>query len=121
LGALAAALAVMLAAAGAHLVRGKLTADAMSVFDTALLMHMVHALGLVLAGVVAAQRPQSALVALAGWLMLAGLLLFSGSLYLYVLADLPFMRRVTPWGGVSFIAAWLALAAGVWLRPDTRP
>jgi uncharacterized membrane protein YgdD (TMEM256/DUF423 family) len=117
-GALNAAVAVLLGAAGAHLLRARLTPEAMTVFNTALQFHIFHALGLILVGLSAGHRPQSRWIRIAGWLMLAGLLLFSGSLYVYVLADMPFMRRLTPWGGMSFIAAWLALALGVWVKCD---
>lgn len=121
LGAVNAGCAVLLGAAGAHLLKARLIPEAMSVFNTALQFHLFHALGLILVGLVAMHNPHSRAIRMSGWFMLAGLLLFSGSLYVYVLADLPAFRRFTPWGGISFVAAWLILAVGVWVNPDTSP
>lgn len=121
LGAVAAAAAVLLGAAGAHLFKARLSPEALTIFHTAWQFHFFHALGLVLVGLVAARRPQSRAVRISGGLMCAGLLLFSGSLYVYVLGDMPLMRRFTPWGGMSFVAGWLALAVGAGTAPDETP
>jgi uncharacterized membrane protein YgdD (TMEM256/DUF423 family) len=110
-GALSAALAVVAGALGAHALKD---AAQMALMRTAVLYHMFHALGLLALGLLARQRPNAALLAWSGGFMFAGIVLFSGSLYLIALADLPGLRVVTPFGGTAFIVAWLLLAVAVW-------
>lgn len=113
LGGLFAALAVIAGAFGAHALADSVSPERLDTFRTGAFYHMVHALALVLVGAIShrvATRP----IRVAGWLFVAGTLLFSGSLYMLVLADLPIMGAVTPLGGLSFISAWLLLAFGVW-------
>jgi uncharacterized membrane protein YgdD (TMEM256/DUF423 family) len=74
---------------------------------------LAHALALVAAGLLLERAP-GRLVRAAGWLFLAGIVLFSGSLYALVLLDLPALGAVTPFGGLAFIAGWLCLGAGAW-------
>lgn len=110
-GALLMALAVALGAFGAHGLRGRLDAYRMSVYEKAVFYHFVHALGLLVVSVMpkAGVLTQSA----ANWvcgLLLAGIVLFSGSLYLLGLTGNRALGAVTPFGGLCFIAAWLALA-----------
>lgn len=111
LGALSAALSVVIGAAGAHLFAAK-PAQSLALFQTALQYHQLHAVGLLAVGLVLS-RTAAGTVAAAGWLMLAGTLLFSGNLYLRSLADFHALHALTPWGGGAFILGWLALAAGV--------
>lgn len=113
MGALLGAAAVMLGAFGAHALKGRLTADAMAVYRTAVEYHFYHALGLALVGAVAMRLPDSITLAAAGWAMLAGLLLFSGSLYVLALTGARWLGMVTPIGGLAFIAAWLLFAWAV--------
>lgn len=111
-GALAAALAVALGAAASHGLRAHLAAnDPAGWFATALAYQQWHALGLVVVGLAAMRMPSRWFVA-AGWLMVAGLLLFCGSLYLRSLAGVHELRALTPWGGGAFIAGWLCVAVG---------
>jgi uncharacterized membrane protein YgdD (TMEM256/DUF423 family) len=107
---LAGALAVMLGAFGAHALRAKLGADLLTVWNTAVQYHFWHALALLAIGLVAIHLPDSLALRWAGWLMLAGILLFSGSLYALALTGVRGLGAVTPFGGVAFIAGWLALA-----------
>jgi uncharacterized membrane protein YgdD (TMEM256/DUF423 family) len=109
-GALSAAAAVALGAAGAHAFASR-PAHALALFQTALQYHQLHAIGLLVVGLVVARGAGAAAIA-AGWLMLAGTLLFSGNLYLRSLADYHALHAVTPWGGGAFILGWLALAFG---------
>ena len=109
LGALAAALAVVAGAFGAHGLRGRLSPDMMAVFETAARYHMYHALGLLAVAVVAGRLMGRGAV-LSGWLFVAGTLLFSGSLYLLALGGPRWLGAVTPLGGLCFIVGWLALA-----------
>jgi uncharacterized membrane protein YgdD (TMEM256/DUF423 family) len=113
LGAVACLLAVALGAFGAHALRGKLTADMLAMYQTAVQYHFWHALGLVAIGLVAFHLPASVPLRWAGWLMLAGILLFSGSLYLLATTGLRWLGAVTPLGGVAFIAGWALLAFAV--------
>lgn len=116
LAALAGALAVMTGAFGAHALRAKLTPDLLAVWQTALQYHFWHALALGLIGVLTLHRPDSRALRSAGWLMLLGLLLFSGSLYALALTGVRGLGAVTPLGGLAFIGGWLALAWAVWRR-----
>ena len=74
---------------------------------------MYHALALLAVAWAADRWPGGATVA-AGWLFLAGIVLFSGSLYLLSLSGVRWLGAVTPLGGVAFLAGWLALAWAVW-------
>ena len=99
-------LAVALGAFGAHGLKSRVSAEMLAVWQTAVLYHLVHALGLLLVGLLALQLPVRA----AGWTLLAGIVLFSGSLYLMVLTGIRPLGMVTPLGGVAFLAGWLLLA-----------
>jgi len=110
LGAVLLAVAVGLGAFGAHALKARLGAELLAVYHTAVQYHFYHALGLLMVGVIAMQLPASGLVRAAGWLMLAGIALFSGSLYLLSVSGMRWLGAVTPFGGTAFIGAWLLLA-----------
>lgn len=112
LGAFAAALAVALGAFGAHALKARLAPDLLVVYQTAVQYHFYHALGLVLVGLALVHWPDSAWAKLSGWIMLAGIVLFSGSLYLLTLTGQRWLGAITPVGGVAFIAAWVLFAVG---------
>jgi uncharacterized membrane protein YgdD (TMEM256/DUF423 family) len=110
-GAILLALGVMLGAFGAHALRGRLDDYSLGVYEKAVLYHFIHALGLLIVSVF----PRiGVLTQSAGtWvcsLLCAGVVLFSGSLYVLALTGVRGLGAVTPFGGVSFIAAWLVLA-----------
>lgn len=105
-GGLAALVAVALGAFGAHALKGRLSPELLTVWHTAVEYHLFHALGLLAVGLVAAQLAESTLLKWSGWLMLSGIVLFSGSLYALALTGLRWLGAVTPAGGVAFIAAW---------------
>lgn len=109
-GALSAALAVMLGAFGAHGLRGRLPPDLLAIYQTASQYHVYHALGLLAVGLLAAQLPASGALRWSGGLMLAGTLLFSGSLYLLAISGQRWLGAITPLGGTAWIVAWLLLA-----------
>jgi len=109
LGALSALVAVAAGAFGAHGLRSRLTPEMLAVFETGARYQMYHALGLLAAGWAAARWPGTA-AALAGWLFLAGTVVFSGSLYALALTGVRALGAVTPVGGVAFLAGWVALA-----------
>lgn len=110
LGSLSAMLVVVLGAFGAHALRARIPAELMASYQTGALYHLFHALGLVAIGLIAAHLPASGLVRAAGWLMLAGTVLFSGSLYVLAATGVRALGMVTPFGGLAFILAWLLLA-----------
>ena len=111
LGAVSAALAVAMGAFGAHALSETVTPDRIETWRTGAHYHLVHALALVAVGLVAAHR-DGRLVYTAGWLFVAGTVLFAGSLYALVLTDTAVLGAITPLGGVAFIAGWLCLALG---------
>lgn len=109
LGALSAFLSVAAGAFGAHALRARLTPEYLAVFETAARYQMYHALGLLSVAWAAARWP-GPLPQWAGWLFVAGTVLFSGSLYLLALTGARWLGLITPLGGVAFLAGWLCLA-----------
>lgn len=85
----------------------------MSIFQTGIQYHIAHGLGLILLGVVAVNLVHSSLIVTAGWVMLAGILLFSGSLYALSLSGLKKLGAITPIGGVAFLASWVLVIVAV--------
>jgi uncharacterized membrane protein YgdD (TMEM256/DUF423 family) len=116
LGALSGFVAVGAGAFGAHALRERLTADMLEVFKTAVSYQMYHALALVGVGILLARFSVdgSTWMNAAGWLFVAGTLLFSGSLYALSLTDVRWLGAITPLGGVAFLVGWLALSIGIW-------
>jgi uncharacterized membrane protein YgdD (TMEM256/DUF423 family) len=113
LGGINAALVVMLGAFGAHGLKTKLTAEMLAVYQTGVHYHLFHALGLLAVGLVATQIADSVWLKWSGWLMLAGIILFSGSLYVLSVSGLRWLGMVTPFGGVAFIAAWIVFVIAI--------
>ena len=113
IGALLAALGVGAGAFGAHALRTRLTPELLTVFETGVRYHLIHALGLLAVAWAATRWPGQATQA-AGWLFLAGIVLFSGSLYGLSLSGVRALGAITPLGGVAFIAGWLTLAWAIW-------
>jgi uncharacterized membrane protein YgdD (TMEM256/DUF423 family) len=112
-GAAAMFLAVALGAFGAHALKSRLTPDLASVWQTAVTYHAWHALALLATGLVMLHWPERAGLGLAGWLFIAGIALFSGSLYAMALTGVRGLGAITPLGGVAFLAAWAVLAWAV--------
>jgi uncharacterized membrane protein YgdD (TMEM256/DUF423 family) len=109
LGALSGFASVAAGAFGAHALRSRLAPDLLAVFETGARYQMFHALGLLAAAWVGARWPGPA-ATWAGWLFVAGTVVFSGSLYLLALTGVRWLGAVTPVGGVAFLAGWIALA-----------
>lgn len=84
-------------------------------FETAVQFQFFHGLGALAAMLLGLAGRGGALRAVAGWLMLAGTLLFCGSIYARALGASPGIVALAPYGGVAFMLAWLCLAASVWL------
>src|SRR5579872_3209518 len=102
IGAAALALAVAAGAFGAHGLRGRLDDYSMSVYERAVFYHFIHALGLLIVPLLLRGPGAGRVCAL----LLAGIVLFSGSLYVLALSGVRALGAVTPFGGVAFIAAW---------------
>jgi uncharacterized membrane protein YgdD (TMEM256/DUF423 family) len=113
LGAVFCACGVMLGAFGAHALRARLAADQLALWNTATQYLFWHALGVLGVGFACVQLTDSPWPRVAGGLLAAGILLFSGSLYLLALGAPRALGAVTPIGGLAFIAGWAALAVGV--------
>ena len=108
LGALSALISVAAGAFGAHALRERLAPDLLAVFETGARYQMYHALGLLAVAWAVGRWPGPA--SAAGWLFVAGTVLFSGSLYLLALTGHRWLGAITPLGGVAFLAGWAALA-----------
>lgn len=114
LAALLLASAVALGAFGAHGLKHKLSADLLQVYHTAVEYHVYHALGLLAIGLIMGFYPDVSGVRWAGWLLLAGIVVFSGSLYVLALSGIRWLGAITPIGGLAFIAGWITLAVSLW-------
>jgi uncharacterized membrane protein YgdD (TMEM256/DUF423 family) len=115
IGSILAGIAVATGAFGAHGLKNIVSAEMLDTWDTAVRYQMFHALGfLALAWTVSHWPAQTNLISLGGWLFLAGVLLFSGSLYILVLSGARWLGAITPFGGVAFVAGWVCLALAAW-------
>ena len=114
LGSINAMLAVMLGAFGAHGLKKTLPVDLLTTFATGAQYHFYHALGLLAVGLLAMHLPASMPLRLSGWLMLAGIIFFSGSLYLLAITGIRWLGAITPLGGVCFIISWVMIAVAVY-------
>lgn len=115
-GAVAALLAVALGAFGAHALRSKLDDKAMANYQTGVQYQMYHAGGLMVVGLLGRLAVAGTLLLWAGWLFVAGAVLFSGSLYVLSITGKKKWGMVTPLGGVAFIAGWALLAVAAATR-----
>jgi len=109
IGAALALVGVAAGAFGAHGLEGRVTVERLATWDTAAQYQVVHALALLAVAWATTVWP-GRITSAAGWLFVAGTLLFSGSLYLLVLTDTPWLGAVTPLGGLAFLAGWACLA-----------
>jgi uncharacterized membrane protein YgdD (TMEM256/DUF423 family) len=115
-GAVLAGLAVAAGAFGAHWLRNRLAPGDLAIYETAARYQMYHSLALLLAGVMPARR--SPRILRAGCrLFLAGILLFSGSLYALALSGQRWLGALTPLGGAAFLAGWACLALAAFREP----
>jgi uncharacterized membrane protein YgdD (TMEM256/DUF423 family) len=105
---------VVAGAFGGHALKSRLAPDLMAIYQTAVQYHFWHALGLLGVGIALTLRPESGALVAAAWLLVAGLVLFCGSLYALALTGVRGFGAVTPVGGFAFLAAWAALAWAAW-------
>lgn len=111
IGAIALALAVMIGAFGAHALQGRLDVYSRGIYETGVMYHFFHALGILIVSVLPRTGVLTASRASTVCLLLAiGILLFSGSLYVLAISGVRMLGAVTPFGGLCFIAAWVLLA-----------
>lgn len=104
------ALAVALGAFGAHGLKNRLEAYSLSVYEKAVFYHFIHALGILLVALLARTSAISVgAQTRVGWLLLIGVILFSGSLYALAISGIRLLGAITPIGGIAFIVGWLVL------------
>ncbi len=113
LGSLSAFLGVALGAFAAHALKERLAPDLLATFEIGVRYQMYHALALIAVAWACTRWPGN-LPAVAGWLFLAGTVLFSGSLYLLALTGVRWLGAVAPFGGLAFLAGWACLAWSAW-------
>jgi len=111
-GAINAFLAVALGAFGAHGLKDRLDAHYLEIWKTGVTYQMFHALGILIVAMLLSKVASSSLFTWSGWLMLAGIILFSGSLYVLSLTKIGILGAITPLGGVCFLAAWVLIVLG---------
>src|SRR5437763_575806 len=111
-GAINAAIAVGAGAFAAHGLRDRLDARALEVFETGARYQMYHAIAIILAGIIATGAGRGAQTA--GWIFQAGIVLFSGSLYVLAVTGVKGIGAITPLGGLAFLVGWLWLAWAAW-------
>ena len=104
------ALGVAFGAFGAHALKDKLDAYSMTVYEKAVFYHFVNALGILVVALLARTSAISVTAqSRVGWLLLIGIALFSGSLYVLAMSGVRILGAITPFGGIAFIAGWLVL------------
>ena len=110
-GAVNAAIAVVLGAFGAHALKDRLSEKYLAIWETAVQYQMFHALGLIAIGILMSSSLLGPITQLnwAGYLLLAGIIIFSGSLYVLSLTGIGVLGAITPIGGVAFIVGWIML------------
>lgn len=109
LGCLFAFMAVAAGAFGAHALRARLEPDLLAVWETGARYQMYHALALLVVAMAAGRWPGGGW-ALAGWLFTAGVIVFSGSLYVLAFTGVRWLGAITPLGGLCLLGGWIALA-----------
>lgn len=110
-------LTVALGAFAAHGLKNRIEPELLSVFQTGVDYHGLHALALLAAGLMASYVPGRT-IRLAGWAFMLGILLFSGSLYLLAVTDTHWLGAITPFGGTAFLFGWVCLAVAAWQSPE---
>ena len=114
-GAFSAATAVGLGAFGAHVLQAMLSPERLESFEVGVRYHLLHSVALIGVGALAG-RWQSRAVSIAGLLLLGGVLLFSGGLYVWSLSQLRMVVHIVPLGGICLLAGWIVLAVAAWRR-----
>ncbi|MEI6141665.1 MAG: DUF423 domain-containing protein [Mariniphaga sp.] len=108
LSAISGALAVLLGAFGAHLLKQIITPELLEVYKTGVQYHFYHTFALLAVGIIGRQYP-SAILKWSGYLFIAGIVIFSGFLYLLAITGIKALGLIVPIGGLSLVAAWICL------------
>jgi len=116
IGALLSALGIALGAFGSHSLKTKLNPEELVIYDIATRYLMYHAIGIISLGILAYNVPES-VVAMPIIIMLIGIVLFSGSLYLISINGYTTLGIITPFGGTAFIVSWVLLAINIFKLP----
>lgn len=114
LGAVNAFLCVVLGALGAHGLKSILAPDILTTFQVGVQYHFYHAIGLILVGLTLNRFPQARALKFSGILMLIGIVLFSGTLYIVSVTGWKGLSMTAPLGGMSYMSAWLLFAWAIW-------
>ncbi|MDH5361413.1 MAG: DUF423 domain-containing protein [Gammaproteobacteria bacterium] len=118
IGATMALLGVAFGAFGAHALKGQLDGYYLEIYKTGVLYHLIHALGIILTGIIAQHSLNAGRVVLSGYLMVGGIVIFSGSLYLLAISGQRWLGAITPIGGILFMLAWGLLALSSYKQKD---
>lgn len=113
-------LAVGIGAFGAHALKSHLDEYALSIYQTAVQYQFYHSLALLGVGLLCLWYPQSRLLLASGIAFFAGILVFSGSLYLLSFTGIRWLGAITPIGGLAFIAGWVLLLVTAWGLPEAQ-
>lgn len=107
-------ISVILGAFASHALKDRLSDRALEIWETGTKYQMYHALALILIALLITRLPASTSLLVAGYAFIAGILLFSGSLYALSLSGIKWLGAITPLGGVAFIIGWICLAVAAW-------
>jgi|SRR5208283_161131 len=113
MGSISAFLAVVLGAFAAHMLKAKLPADLFNIWEVGVRYHLFHAFGLFIVAWATTQWHEVNFVP-AGWLFVAGTIIFSGSLYILSVTGIRWIGSITPFGGICFLGGWFWLAWAMW-------
>ena len=107
-------ISVVLGAFASHGLKGKLSESALAIWETGTKYQMYHALALFLTALLLHRLPHSLPLIVAGYAFIAGIIVFSGSLYTLSLSGIRWFGAITPLGGVALIIGWISLAVAAW-------
>lgn len=116
LGSLNALISVALGAFGAHGLKSRLSPDMLAVYQTGVHYHMMHALGIIAVALIVDRLGGTAMAAWSGGLFCAGIVFFSGSLYILSITGIKWLGAITPLGGIAFLVGWALLALAAILK-----
>ncbi len=114
-GAIFMALSVLLGAFGAHALKTQISPEMLLVYKTGVEYQFYHSLGLLLIGLIGFHI-KSKWIVRSAILIMIGIILFSGSLYILAISGIKMIGAITPIGGLSFVAGWISLAVAVWKK-----
>lgn len=112
-------LAVALGAFGAHILKKMITPDMLEVYKTGVQYHFYHTFALLVTGILLHLQPSKSLKT-AAYLFMAGIVLFSGSLYALAITGIKALGIITPFGGLAWLIAWLLLAIHFGKKTSTK-